>query len=592
MTLHQAMAFALIAATLGAFVWGRLRYDVVALAALLVGVAAGVVPAASAFDGFKSDVVVIIAAALVVSAAFERSGVVELALRPLLARLKSEKSQVPALIGAVALLSMATKNVGALAVLIPVAQQLARRTGTAVSRLLMPMSFASLLGGLVTQVGTSPNIIVSQVREDALGKPFGMYDFAPVGLCLTAVGLAFLSFAYRLLPRERAGQVALTEAIAAKSYVTEAVVPEDWTGGPKRVSEVRRAGGGDIEVVGLISGGRRRERPHANTLVRAGDVVQLEGDPNLLHTLIHDLNWRSHRANRPLEGPEHEARSVEAVVSADSPLAGQSAGRIDLQARYKVKLLAVAGSGRRVLQRLRSAPIRAGDVLVLRGAEADLANALKELGALPLADRSVQLGAKRPLILPALILAAAMILIALGLAPLAIAFLGAALLMVLTRTITMREAYAALDGGVLVLIAALVPVSEALQTTGGAALVASSFSGLFAHAPPLVVLATLMILSMFAAPFLHNAPTVLILGPVAISVARALGLAPDPLLMAVATGAACDFVTPVGHQCNTLVLGPGGYRFSDYARLGAPLSILVVLAGVPLIAAIWPLAAR
>ncbi|HUZ11852.1 MAG TPA: SLC13 family permease [Caulobacteraceae bacterium] len=592
MTLHQAMAFALIAATLGAFIWGRVRYDVVALAALLVGVAAGVVPAASAFDGFKSDVVVIIAAALVVSAAFERSGVVELALRPLLARLKSEKSQVPALIGAVALLSMATKNVGALAVLIPVAQQLARRTGTAVSRLLMPMSFASLLGGLVTQVGTSPNIIVSQVREDALGKPFGMYDFAPVGLCLTAVGLAFLSFAYRLLPRERAGQVALTEAIAAKSYVTEAVVPEDWTGGPKRVSEVRRAGGGDIEVVGLISGGRRRERPHANTLVRAGDVVQLEGDPNLLHTLIHDLNWRSHRANRPLEGPEHEARSVEAVVSADSPLAGQSAGRIDLQARYKVKLLAVAGSGRRVLQRLRSAPIRAGDVLVLRGAEADLANALKELGALPLADRSVQLGAKRPLILPALILAAAMILIALGLAPLAIAFLGAALLMVLTRTITMREAYAALDGGVLVLIAALVPVSEALQTTGGAALVASSFSGLFAHAPPLVVLATLMILSMFAAPFLHNAPTVLILGPVAISVARALGLAPDPLLMAVATGAACDFVTPVGHQCNTLVLGPGGYRFSDYARLGAPLSILVVLAGVPLIAAIWPLAAR
>jgi di/tricarboxylate transporter len=591
MTLHQALAFGLIVATLGLFIWGRLRYDVVALASVLTGVLIGVVPAADAFDGFKSDVVVIIAAALVVSAAFDRSGVVEIVLRPLLARLKTERSQVPVLAAATALLSMATKNVGALAILMPVAQQQARRTGVSPSRVLMPMAFASLLGGLVTLVGTSTNIIVSQVREQTLGKPFGMYDFAPVGLGLTALGLVYLAFAYRILPKDRVAETPLSEALSASAYMTEAAVPDDWAGGP-RLAEVRGKAGGSAQVTGLIRGGEARRRPHANTLVKGGDVIQLEGDPNALHRLIADLGWRPHRAEHPLERRHGEVRSVEAVVGAESILTGQSASRLDLQARFNVKLLAVARSGRRVTQRLRAAPIRPGDVLVLRGVETDLSKAMTELGALPLADRSVQLGARRPLVLPALILTAAMVMLALHLLPVAIAFAGAALLMVLTRSISMREAYASLDGTVLVLIAALVPVSEALQKTGGADLIAASLSGLMLHAPPLAVLALMMIAAMACAPFMHNAPTVLILAPVAIGVARHLHLSPDSLLMGVATGAACDFLTPVGHQCNTLVLGPGGYRFGDYFRLGAPLSVAVIVVGTLLIAAVWPLAAH
>jgi di/tricarboxylate transporter len=597
MTFHQGLAFALIAATLGAFIWGRLRYDVVALAALVIGVLIGVVPAASAFDGFKSDVVVIIAAALVVSAAFDRSGIVELALRPLLSRLKTERTQVPVMAAATALLSMATKNVGAIAILTPVAQQLSRRTKTSISRLLMPMSFASLLGGLVTLVGTSTNIIVSQVREEDLGKPFHMYDFAPVGLGLTALGLVFLSFAYRLLPKSREAEAPITEALADKTYVTEAQVPDDWAMGPKRVAEIRHAAGagsdgGGAEVVGLVRGADKRTRPHANTLVKAGDVVQLEGEPNALHKLIADLRWMPHRADRPLEQRKGETRSMEGVVEPDSVLTGRSASRLDIQARFNIKLMAVARGGRRPNQRLRSAPIRAGDILVLHGVETDLAHAMKELGVLPLADRSVQLGKRRPLVWPALILAAAMVCIGFGLIPVAIAFTAAALMMVISRSINMREAYAALDGTVLVLIAALVPVSEALQKTGGADLIAGGLSSLLLHAAPLVVLGLMMLAAMICAPFMHNAPTVLILGPVAIGVAQRLHLSPDALLMGVATGAACDFLTPVGHQCNTLVLGPGGYKFSDYPRLGAPLSVAVILAGTALIALVWPLTGR
>jgi len=592
MTLHQGLAFGLIGVTLLLFIWGRLRYDLIALGSVLTGVLIGVVPAAHAFDGFKSDVVVIIASALVVSAAFERSGIVELALRPLLSRLKTEQAQVPALAGATALLSMASKNVGALAILMPVAQQLSRRSGAPISRLLMPMSFASLLGGLVTLVGTSTNIIVSQVREQSLGKPFGMYEFAPVGLGLTALGLVFLAFAYRILPKDRPAQVPLTEAMASQSYVTEALIPDNWDGGPKRVAEIGEAAGGVAEVTGIVRGADKRIQPRPDTVLQPGDVLQLEGEADALHKLIADLRWSPHRADRPLERGKEEVRSVEAVVGADSILTGKSVTRVDLQTRFNVKLLAVARSGRKTSQRLRAAPIRPGDILVLRGAESDLSKALTDLGALPLADRAVQLGARRPLVLPAVILALAMICVAVKLLPVAIAFAIAAVMMVATRAISMREAYASLDGTVLVLIAALTPVSEALQKSGGADIIATQLSALMLHIPPLAVLGLMLMAAMACAPFMHNAPTVLILAPVAIGVARQLHLSPDALLMAVATGAACDFLTPVGHQCNTLVLGPGGYRFSDYTKLGAPLSVLVIVVGTLLISVFWPIGGR
>ena len=591
MTLHEALAFGLIGCTLLLFIWGRFRYDLVSLCSLMTGVLIGVVPSAHAFDGFKSDVVVIIAAALVVSAAFQRSGIVEVIMRPVLGRLTREQSQVPVLAAATAVLSMATKNVGALAIMMPIAQQLSRKSGTAISRLLMPMATASLLGGLVTLVGTSTNIIVSQVREQTLGKPFGMYDFAPVGLGLTVLALAFLSFGYRLLPRNRTATTPLADTLAEATYVTEARAPDDWSYGPKRIAELRAKAGNDAEITCLVRAGEKRVKPHPNHLVRAGDVLLLEGDADVLHRVIADWKMEPGRAHNPLE--RHEAkediRSIEAVVGADSPLIGRSARGTALQSQYNIKLLALARSGRRMTQRLRAASIRAGDILMLRGPESDLPKALKELGALPLAERTVRLGAKRPLVLPALILACAMVLVALKLLPIAIAFMGAAVLMILFRTLSMRDAYASLDGPVLVLIGALTPVSEALQRTGGADLLASGFSAVFGHLPDQVVLASLMLGAMICSPFLHNAPTVLILGPVAVGVAHRLGLSPDPLLMAVATGAGCDFLTPVGHQCNTMVLGPGGYRFSDYARLGAPLSLLVILVGTALIAIVWPL---
>jgi di/tricarboxylate transporter len=593
MALQQALAFAVIAAAMVMFVSGRVRYDLAALLALLAAVLTGVVPAERAFAGFTSDVVVIIASALVVSTAIARSGAVELALRPLLARLKSARSQVPVLSAVTALLSMATKNVGALAILMPAALQVTRRTGSSPSSLLMPMSFLSLLGGLVTLVGTSTNIIVSQVRQETVGRPFAMFDFAPVGLALTAMGLVLVSVAWPLLPRNRQGQTSLAEAVGDAPYATEATVTEDVAKAFPTVSDLKLSEEG-VKLRAIAAKGKQNEAPLPDASLHAGDVLILEGEQEALDRVLARAPLKPAREGREVERGEatEELRSVEAVVQGGSVLIGQSAQRLALKEQYGVNLLAVGRGGERVTQRLREITLRPGDILVLQAGERALPTILKTLGVLPLAERDVRLGGVRRRISPVLILAAAMVLVAFNVLPIAIAFFGAAVLMVASGALSMRDAYESLDGQVLVLIGALTPVSEALRRTGGTDLIARGLADVLHGVSPLLALGALMVAAMACSPFLHNAPTVLVLGPIGVLTAQRLHLNPDPFLMAVATGAGCDFLTPIGHQCNTLVAGPGGYRFTDYWRLGAPLSIMVILAGPPLIATVWPLMQR
>ena len=590
MTLPQVLAFSIVGGAVVMFAWGRFRYDVVALIALLAGVSVGVVPVKRVFSGFTSDVVVIIASALVISAAVARSGVIEQLLQPVLSRLKTSATQVPVMAGSTAVLSMFTKNVGALAILMPVAIRLTRTTKTSRSSILMPMSFMSLLGGLVTLVGTSTNIIVSQVREDTLGKPFQMFDFAPVGLVLTAIGLIFVSFAWRLLPRDRQGTPDMGDAVSAP-YVTEATLPETWPTELGDLGALKLAEDG-VKARAIVRDDKRSESPRANHKLKPGDTLVLEGSQESLNAVFSRTPLMHERAGKEVEKDEarEELRSIEAVVQRESVLVGRSAARLQLQEQFGVSLLAVSRSGARISEQLRNVTLRPGDVLILQAGEKALPGALQSLGVLPLIERPVQVDGARRRFVPIVILAVAMVLIAFKIAPIAPAFFGAAILMVATGSLPMREAYGSLEGQVLVLIGALTPLSEAVQSTGGTGLIAGGLAGALHSAPALLTLAILMVTAMACAPFLHNAPTVLVLGPIGVALARQLHLQPDAFLMAVATGAGCDFLTPIGHQCNTLVMGPGGYRFGDYARLGLPLSILVIVLGAPLIALVWPLA--
>jgi di/tricarboxylate transporter len=590
MTSAQALSFAIIGGAVAGFASGRFRFDVVALVALLVGIVSGVVPFNGAFSGFTSDVVIIIAAALVISAAVSRSGLIEFVIAPALPHLRTVERQVPALSAATAVLSMLTKNVGALAILMPTAIRLGREPNSSPSALLMPMAFMSLFGGLVTLAGTSTNIIVSQVRQDMLGKPFQFFDFAPVGLCLTVVGLVVVSFAWRLLPLQRTPKTSLGDATATTAYSTEAQVPDDWPTTLRNIADVDAAKDG-VTIVAMFAADGNRHKASARRLLHPGMTLVLEGDDAALARLFARVPLKPVReaAIMTTEASSEEVRSVEAVVQPGSLLVGQSAARTALQDTYGVKLLGVGRAGERITERLRDIRLRAGDLLILQAGEVALPAILEQLELLPLAERAVALGERRNRLLPLVILIGAIGLIATKLLPVAPAFFGAAVLMVVTKSLSMREAYASLEPEVLVLIGALTPLSEAVRRLGGTELVAHALASSLTGFTPLLVLGALMLTAMACAPFLHNAPTVLVLGPISVGVATQLHLSPDAFLMAVATGAGCDFLTPIGHQCNTLVMGPGGYRFGDYWRLGLPLSVVVLLLGVPLIAWFWPL---
>lgn len=591
MTLQQGLAFGLITLTIGAFIWGRFRYDLVAVVALVAGLAIGIIPAEAAFDGFKNDVTVIIACALIVSAAFARSGVIELAMRRVMPLLKTERSQVPVLTGAVTLLSMATKNVGALAIMMPVALQVARQTKSSPSRLLMPMAFGAMAGGMVTLVGTAPNIIVAEVRQSIVGEPFAMFDYAPVGLALTLIALAFLAFGYRLLPRDRQGATSMSAALAANAYATEVRAPEGWAPGSMTVSALGALGDGEVKIMALIRSGKRRLSPRGNVVVKAGDALLIEGEQQALEGFVSRAQMNLIRDDRPvpIATASEEIAIVEAVIGRNSPLQGQSVRSSDLYGQHGINLLGVSRSGFQLTQHLRTAKLAPGDIILLQGAEQALPVALRALDLLPLAERQVQLGSVRRRFMPAVVLACAMTLVGLGLVPVAVAFFGAAVVIVALGGLKMREAYAALDGPLLVLIAALIPVSDAIQSTGGSDLIAGLLRHVFTGLPGVVAITGVMLASMAVTPFLNNAATVLIVAPIGATLAKQLGYNPDPFLMAVAVGAACDFLTPIGHQCNTLVMGPGGYKFSDYPRLGAPLSALVLVTGPSLILLFWPL---
>lgn len=591
MTFQQGLAFGLVGLTIGAFIWGRFRYDLVAVVALVAGLAIGIIPAEAAFDGFKNDVTVIIACALIVSAAFARSGVIELAMRRVMPLLKTERSQVPVLTGAVTLLSMATKNVGALAIMMPVALQVARQTKSSPSRLLMPMAFGAMAGGMVTLVGTAPNIIVAEVRQGIVGEPFAMFDYAPVGLALTLVALAFLAFGYRLLPRDRQGATSMSAALAANAYATEVRAPEGWAPGSMTVSALAALGDDEVKIMALIRSGKRRLSPRGNVVVKAGDALLIEGEQQALEGFVSRAQMNLIRDDRPvpIATASEEIAIVEAVIGRNSPLQGQSVRSSDLYGQHGINLLGVSRSGFQLTQHLRTAKLAPGDIILLQGAEQALPVALRALDLLPLAERQVQLGSVRRRFMPAVVLACAMTLVGLGLVPVAVAFFGAAVVIVALGGLKMREAYAALDGPLLVLIAALIPVSDAIQSTGGSDLIAGLLRHVFTGLPGVVAITGVMLASMAVTPFLNNAATVLIVAPIGATLAKQLGYNPDPFLMAVAVGAACDFLTPIGHQCNTLVMGPGGYKFSDYPRLGAPLSALVLVTGPSLILLFWPL---
>jgi len=590
MTLPQVFSFAILGALLALFIWDRLRFDVVALLALIAAVACGIVPMNKAFSGFSNPLLPLIAAALIVSDAVAKSGLIKQIARALDPFFRNRALQVAILATAVALLSALVKNIGALAIFLPVAMQVARRNERPVGEFLMPMSFASLVGGMTTLIGTSPNLIASTVRQELLGEPYRMFDFLPVGAGITVIALAFLAVGWRLLPIRGKGQETADAPFRLEDYISEVELPASSPFIGKTVADLESASGDAVSVTAIIREGSRRYTPARHWPLFAEDILVLEADPQELQSLVQ-------AAQLKLIGQTDEKRDVgagnivvaEAVVAPGSRIIGSSSTSFRLRERYGVSLLAISRAGRRSTARLGHIPFREGDVIALQGPADAMNDVLATLGCLPLAERNLQLGRPRKLIVTALILAASVTLSATEIVPPEIAFTGGALLTILFGILTLREAYDVIEWPILILLGALIPVGEAVRSTGATDLIASYLSSASVVLPSSAMIAMLLVVTMLLTPLVHHAAAVIVMGPVAIGIAQHLGLNGDPFLMAVAVGASCDFLSPIGHQCNTLVMGPGGYRFGDYWHLGLPLSFLVVVCGTPLILAVWPL---
>ena len=592
MTFPQGLSFALLGLMLVLFVWDRLRFDVVGLLVLLLAVAGGLIPVNKAFEGFGNPLLPLIASALVLSVAVGNSGIVEAALRRVRPLLQSRHGQVAALTTSVALLSALIKNIGALAIFLPVAMQVARRNQRPVSELLMPMSFASLVGGMMTLIGTSPNLIISSVRRQFLGAPYRMFDFLPVGAGLTVVAIVFLCFGWRLLPRRR-GQGG-DAPFRMEDYIGEAKLPKESPLAGKTVADLETLADHEVAVNAIIRQGDRRYIPAAHWRLYPEDELVLRGDPEDLHKLVEDAHLelagkKDIPRDEKSERDSPEIASVEAVITSSSPMIGRTPRQVRLRERYGVNLLAARSGGRRPRIRLKDVYFKEGDLVVLQGPQDSINDTLKSLGCLPLAERHLQLGRRRKVVLPLLILAACVAASATEAVPAAVAFTAGAVVIALLRILSLREIYDSIDWPILILLGSLIPVGEAIHATGATDLLAGWLSAVAHHLPAAATLGMVLLITMLVTPLLHHAAAVIVMGPVAASLAHQLGLNVDAFLMAVAVGAGSDFLSPVGHQCNTLVMGPGGYRFGDYWHLGLPLSALVVLCGVPLILLVWPL---
>lgn len=616
MNSDQLTLLLIVAATVAMFLWGRWRHDMVALGALLASVMLGVVPGAGAFAGFGHPAVITVAAVLVLGYGLQITGAVDALTQKLIPANAGTIPSLLALTGLAALLSGFMNNVGALALLMPIAIQIANKQGLPPGKILMPLAFASILGGMTTLIGTPPNLIVSGFRESAGDGPFSMFDFAPVGVAVAAIGVLFIALlGWRLVPARKRSD---SSSFESGSYLSEVRISADSKALDKQVREVEEMlEEADAQIIGLVRRDVHLSAPNPRRYLRDGDILVIEVEPESLATALSvlgakladdvasktsesetpaaDLDDSENNPETPADGEKKKKSAVadvviqEWVVSANSSLIGRSSSDIELRTRHGVNLLALSRQGERTIKRLRSIEIAAGDVLLMQGPTEVLATLAVAFGCLPLAKRDVRMPRKGQALTATLLMLAAVAATASGLLPAAVAFSAGALAFVAVGVVPIRSAYEAIDWPVIVLLAAMLPVADAIGSTGSADLLARVLLDNLAQGNAVIALVIVLVVTMFLSDVMNNAATAAVMCPIGISTATQLGVDSDAFLMAIAVGASCAFLTPIGHQNNTLILGPGGFHFGDYWRLGIVVEVIVLAIGVPMILWIWPI---
>ncbi len=619
MTVDQLTILTILAVTIVLFIRGPWRHDMVALASLLACVFTGLIKPENAFDGFGHPAVVTVACVLILSRGLQNTGAMDVLAQRVVPKRGSTTLAIAALTGIGALMSGFMNNVGAMALLMPVAADVADKHQLPPGKVLMPLSFGTILGGMTTLIGTPPNLIVSGFRATAGPGSYGMFDFTPVGLAVALVGVLFVALiGWRLVPaRTQAGAATFDTG----TYLTEALVEEKSAAAGKNLREIAQMlEDEDAQVVGVVHTEARVSPATPWRRVHSGDILVIEAEPEALSAVISSLGLKlagepekdeekgesksgeggekrekaeeEKKREKDKEKPSGESAEIqmrELVVMPDSPLVGRTAQFLRLPARYEINLLALSRQGRRSVRRLRSTPLLAGDALLMMGTDDALSTFAYEQGCVPLAHRDIAIPNKEKAAVALVAMAIAVGGAAFGLLPAAISFAACALAFMALKVVPLRGMYEAIDGSVIVLLGALISVAEVMEYTGAADLVAQGMLDNLAKGSPVIALVILLVVTMTLSDFMNNAATAAVMCSIAISAAGQLDVNPDSFLMAVAIGSSCAFLTPVGHQNNTLILGPGGFKFGDYWQMGLPMEILVVLVSIPMLLWVWPL---
>ncbi|ORU89623.1 MAG: potassium transporter TrkA [Cycloclasticus sp. symbiont of Poecilosclerida sp. M] len=592
MDTDQVTIFIILSATLVLFAWGKLRYDIVALAAMSAVLLSGLVTDEEAFAGFGHTAVITVAAVLIISQALKNAGVVDVVANYLIPHTKNALLHVGLLTIIVTFFSAFMNNVGALALLLPVAIATAKEHDRSPAMVLMPIAFGSILGGMTTMIGTPPNIIIASYRADITGEAFGMFDFSPVGFYIALGGVIFITLiGWRLIPRERFKENAPEQLFEVGEYLTEVKVLEGSTFISQAVCKIDELQNEDIGVVGITRGNNRALDTNPNYEVKQDDILILRGELLTLQKKLSDAKLEFQTAS----GKTFDALTsddlvlTECVISATSPFANRDVSYLRRRTANAAAVIGLAHEGRMLRKRLRNHTFKAGDILLLQCEKDYVNDMLSEFSLLPLAKRGIQIGQQRRVLAALAIFVAAICLGAFHVLPMAGAFILAILAYSIFGFLPGKDVYRDVDWPIIILLGGMIPVGRALESTGATDLIANSIIGITEGLPIYLILTLILVVTMFLSDIINNAATALVMAPISVGIANQLGVNIDPFLMAVAVGASCAFLTPIGHQSNTLVMGPGGYQFGDYWRMGLPLEIIITVISIPLILQVWPL---
>lgn len=620
MSSDQIIIITLLSVTMAMFLWGRWRHDIIALAALLACVFAGLVTGGEAFAGFGHPAVITVACVLILGYGLQVSGAVDVLAKRILPKSAGPTISILALISLAAVLSGFMNNVGALALLMPIGIQMAAKHDMPAGKVLMPLAFGSILGGMTTLIGTPTNLVVSGFRETNGMSGFSMFDFSPVGVSVAVAGIAFIGIlGWRIVPERKQSDASSFET---GTYLSEVRIVAGSKAEKMNLREVDQLlDEADAQIISMIRNDVRISAPNPRRVLYAGDILVIEVEPESLPKALSNLGLEleenvpgdeepesetpPEETKKKLDDKEAEKESdddtdsdkskteeivvQELVVMPGAELVYRSATDIELRTRYGINLLAISRQGHRSVKRLRSTPIKEGDVLLMQGNPDSLAGFASQFGCLPLATRDIRVPKKGQALSASLVMAIAVIAVMFGILPAAVSFAAGALAFAVLGIVPLRSIYTSIDWPVVVLLAAMLPVANAMSTTGAADLIAHLLLDNVAQSNAIAALILLLVVTMFLSDLMNNVATAAVMCPIGISTASQLGVNPDAFLMAIAVGASCAFLTPIGHQNNTLIIGPGGFRFGDYWRLGLMLEVIVVLVSVPMLLWAWPL---